>query len=110
MAEPRVQVKGQVARIYFYMHQRCDLPMSEGQKRLFSVWDKLFPVTEWELERDRRIKAIIGHSNPFVSPRTSSQDRPTNSANKCHNSDFASQPTHAIIPDSFLFYFGESLR
>lgn len=78
VAEPRDQVKGQVARIYLYMHQRYNLPMSDGQKRLFNAWNKQFPVTEWELERDRRIKAIVGHSNPFVSPQSSARDRPTN--------------------------------
>ena len=31
------------------------------------AWDKQHPVSAWEKERDRRIAAIMGHANPFVS-------------------------------------------
>ena len=31
------------------------------------AWDKQYPVSSWEKERDRRIAAIMGHSNPFVT-------------------------------------------
>lgn len=30
-------------------------------------WDKQHPVSAWEKERDRRIAAIMGYSNPFVT-------------------------------------------
>ena len=66
VAEPRDPVKGMLARIYFYMHDRYDLPMSEQQQRLLMAWDKQFPVSEWEKERDRRIATRMGHNNPFV--------------------------------------------
>lgn len=65
--EPRDAVKGQVARITFYMHDRYDLPMADAQQRLLTAWDRQFPVSEWERERDRRIAARMGHSNPFVT-------------------------------------------
>ena len=66
-AEPRDEVKGQVARIYFYMHDRYDMRMSNQQQRLFMSWHSQYPVTDWERERDRRIAAIMGYSNPFVT-------------------------------------------
>lgn len=66
VAEPRDEVKGFVARVYFYMHDRYDLSMSDQQQRLLMAWDKQYPVKEWELERDRRIARVTGHSNPFV--------------------------------------------
>ncbi|MNN02542.1 Endonuclease I [compost metagenome] len=31
------------------------------------AWDKQHPVSAWEKERDRRIAAIMGHANPFVT-------------------------------------------
>lgn len=65
--EPRDEVKGMIARVYFYMHDRYDLTMSDAQQRLFMAWHAQYPVTEWELERDRRIAQIMGHSNPFVT-------------------------------------------
>ncbi|PZN32402.1 MAG: deoxyribonuclease I [Proteobacteria bacterium] len=67
VAEPRDAVKGLFARVYFYMYDRYDLRMSDAQEQLLMAWDKQFPVTEWERERDRRIARIMGHSNPFVT-------------------------------------------
>ena len=66
VAEPRDEIKGFVARVYFYMHDRYDLSMSDRQERLLMAWDKQYPVKAWELERDRRIARVVGHSNPFV--------------------------------------------
>lgn len=67
VAEPRDSVKGKVARIYFYMHDYYDLPMSDSQQRLLMAWALQFPVSDWELERDQRISKVMGHSNHFVS-------------------------------------------
>lgn len=65
--EPRDEAKGMAARINFYMADRYDLAISEQQQRLFIAWDKKFPVTAWELKRDRRIAKAMGHSNEFVT-------------------------------------------
>lgn len=69
--EPRDEAKGMAARIMMYMHDRYNLSMSEQQQRLFMAWDKQFPVTAWERERDRRIAKIMGHSNGFVTGTSS---------------------------------------
>lgn len=66
-AEPRDEVKGLVARTTFYMFDRYKLKMSRQQQQLLMAWDKQFPATAWELERDKRITAVMGHSNPFVT-------------------------------------------
>ena len=67
MAEPRDQAKGQMARIYFYMHDRYGLSMSKQQQQLFSAWHRQYPVSPWELERDPRIPRVMGHNNLFVT-------------------------------------------
>jgi len=67
IAEPRDDVKGQIARIYFYMHQRYGLQLSAALQQRYMRWDAQFPVTAWELERDRRIARVMGHHNPFVT-------------------------------------------
>lgn len=67
VAEPADQVKGQIARIYFYMHDRYRMALSEEQQRTMMRWHAEFPVSAWELERDRRIGSVMGHNNPFVS-------------------------------------------
>lgn len=65
--EPRDAVKGDVARIYFYMADRYNLRLSDQQQRLFSAWDRLDPVDDWERTRDERIGQQMGHRNPFVT-------------------------------------------
>ncbi|MNN57191.1 Nuclease NucM precursor [compost metagenome] len=49
------------------MFDRYNLSMSRQQQQLLMAWDKQYPVSSWEKERDRRIAAIMGHSNPFVT-------------------------------------------
>jgi deoxyribonuclease-1 len=66
-AEPRDEVKGLVARTTFYMFDRYQLNMSRQQQQLLMAWDKQYPVTAWETERNKRIAAIMGHANPFVT-------------------------------------------
>jgi len=66
-AEPRDAVKGLVARTTFYMYDRYQLSMSRQQQQLLMAWNKQYPVSAWEQERDRRIAAVMGHHNPFVT-------------------------------------------
>lgn len=61
LVEPRDKIKGQIARIYFYMHDRYDLRMSRQQQQLLMSWDKQYPASKWEVMRDHRIAKIIGH-------------------------------------------------
>jgi deoxyribonuclease I len=67
LAEPADAVKGQIARIYFYMHDYYQLPLSEDEQRLYLRWHQQFPVSDWERERDRRIARLMGHNNPYVT-------------------------------------------
>lgn len=65
--EPRDEVKGMIARVYFYMHDRYDLNMANAQQQLMMAWHRQFPVLDWERERDSRIASRMGHNNPFVT-------------------------------------------
>jgi len=70
-AEPRNKVKGLVARTTFYMFDRYNLSMSRQQQQLLMAWDRQFPINSWESERNKRIAAIMGHENPFVTGQRS---------------------------------------
>jgi deoxyribonuclease-1 len=110
--EPRDEAKGMTARIHFYMHDRYNLSMSKQQQQLFMAWNKQFPVTKWERERDRRIAKVMGHSNPFVTGErtwtlghrnsgdglTKSNFRPT-SAQPNHSGQGRSQSTASLSND-----------
>ena len=67
VVEPRDEVKGEAARITFYMADRYSLRLSEQQQRVLIAWDRMYPVSAWERERDRRIAYSMGNHNPFVT-------------------------------------------
>lgn len=57
--EPMPAIRGDIARIYFYMNQTYQLPISDKQRRLFEAWDHADPVDAWEQQRNARIEALI---------------------------------------------------
>jgi deoxyribonuclease-1 len=64
--EPRPEVRGDIARIYFYMEWMYAVPISAGQRRLLLHWHQTDPVDDWERKRDELIEGHQGNSNPFV--------------------------------------------
>lgn len=58
-AEPMPSIRGDIARIYFYMQQTYGLPISNKQQRLFEAWDKGDPIDAWEQQRNARIDTIV---------------------------------------------------
>ena len=67
LAEPPVIVRGDIARVYLYMIEKHEAKVAPKKLGMFKAWDELDPVNEWECERDRRIAAVQGNNNKFVS-------------------------------------------
>lgn len=65
--QPPPNRRGDIARTYWYMHDTYGIQISRQQQQLFEAWDRMDPVDEWELERNRRIAAIQGNGNPYIS-------------------------------------------
>lgn len=65
-AEPPENVRGNIARTYFYMSSTYNIPLSKQQRQLFKAWDKSDPVDDWERERNKRIEKIQGNKNPYI--------------------------------------------
>ncbi|RRJ82656.1 endonuclease [Aestuariirhabdus litorea] len=65
--EPPEAVRGEIARISLYMHQKYGLSMSPAQRRLLEEWHRRYPVSDWERTRNQRVAARQGDSNPWVS-------------------------------------------
>jgi len=57
--EPAAHIRGDIARIYFYMRATYGIRLSKQQRRLFEIWDRQDPEDEWERERKRRIAKAI---------------------------------------------------
>ena len=66
--EPREAISGIIARTYIYMDK--EYPghgiLSDKNRKLFAAWDGLYPVTEWECERMRRIEAVQKNENTVL--------------------------------------------
>jgi len=65
-AEPPKDVKGNIARTYFYMSATYNFPIAKQQRQLFEAWNKSDPVDDWERERNKRIEKIQGNKNPYI--------------------------------------------
>jgi deoxyribonuclease-1 len=70
-AEPPPEVRGDIARTYFYMDAAYPNRgiISKKNRKLFAAWDKGDPVDAWECERQERIEVIQGNANGFVKSR-----------------------------------------
>ena len=66
ITEPRPEIRGDIARIYFYMNKRYGLSLSKKKRKLFDVWDRSDPVDDWEREKNRRVEKIQGVGNKFI--------------------------------------------
>lgn len=67
-AMPRQEIRGMIARTYFYMVERYALRLSKQDRQLYGAWDKAYPVRAWELTRNQRVACVMGHGNRFVDP------------------------------------------
>lgn len=68
-AEPRPEIRGDIARTYFYMDDAYPNRgiISKKNKKLFRAWAKEDPVNAWERERCNRIEKLQGNKNRFVN-------------------------------------------
>ena len=66
-AEPPNAVKGDVARVMFYMENTYGFRLSDQDRKLFTVWSNQDAPDAWEIERNQRIAAIQGQENRFIS-------------------------------------------
>ena len=67
--EPRPEIRGDIARIYFYMDWAYPGRgiVSKSRRRMLEAWDRSDPIDQWERTRNERIRKIQGNRNPFVS-------------------------------------------
>jgi deoxyribonuclease I len=66
IVEPSPHLRGMIARIYLYMRDTYHFPLSPAQTNLFLAWHKEYPVSEWERERNEKIRALQGNGNPYI--------------------------------------------
>ncbi len=65
--EPPETVQGDIARVMFYMADTYGFNLSRQDQQLYTAWSRQDPPDAWEVERNRRIQAIQGKDNKFVT-------------------------------------------
>lgn len=66
-AEPKPDVRGDIARVYFYMRDRYGINLSKQQKQLFIAWNKSDPIDDWEIKKNKMVLDIQGNGNPYIN-------------------------------------------
>ncbi|AFM11776.1 endonuclease I family protein [Turneriella parva] len=68
VTEPRPEIRGDIARVYFYMNAAYPGRGIIGNKaqKLFEAWDKADPVDAVECRRAAKIEHVQGNANEFV--------------------------------------------
>ncbi len=67
LAEPRAEIRGDIARIYFYMSDKYGFELEKSQQHLFLAWHQADPVDDRERQLQQRIAQQMGHPNYFVT-------------------------------------------
>jgi len=67
IAEPAPEIRGDVARVWFYMRNTHGVVFTPGEEEMFQEWSETDPVDEWEIERNRRVYCEQGTQNLYVS-------------------------------------------
>ncbi len=71
---PRASVRGDVARIMFYMYDRYNLRMSKQDYNLYKAWNNQDPVSKDEIRIHNLKHEKQGNPNPFVTGAKSVND------------------------------------
>ena len=64
--QPPAAVRGDIARIMFYMRDTYGFNLSHQDEQLYAAWNNADPPDAWEIERDQRISQIQGRGNRYV--------------------------------------------
>jgi deoxyribonuclease-1 len=65
-AMPPAYSRGAIARAYLYMSERYGLRLSKQDSRLYDIWNRQYPVDEWERWRNRSVACVQGNANRYV--------------------------------------------
>ena len=63
---PKEDIRGDIARIYFYMSEKYKIGLSADETAMFKTWNKNDPVSQWEKIKNQRVKKLQGNDNRFV--------------------------------------------
>ncbi|BAZ93758.1 endonuclease I [Thiohalobacter thiocyanaticus] len=66
LVEPRTEVRGDIARAIFYVHDAYDLPIPFEMKEMLVEWHRNDPPSTHEIWRNDTIARLQGTRNPYI--------------------------------------------
>ncbi|MCS5710533.1 endonuclease [Candidatus Berkiella aquae] len=67
VVEPRDEAKGLIARAHLYMADTYAFKLSDTQEKMYQRWNKKYPPSQWEVEWNKKVKAVQGNDNEYIS-------------------------------------------
>ena len=67
--QPRDEIRGMIARTYFYMRDTYNINLSDSENKLMTAWNEIYPPEKWECDRNRQIEQIQGNDNKFITEK-----------------------------------------
>ncbi len=67
LAEPKKSILGDIARTYFYMHDKYNMYIDPEHEKMFIKWNNQDPVNRWEKKKNLLVKNIQGDNNDYIS-------------------------------------------
>ena len=52
---PKKEIRGDIARIYFYMSKTYNIKLSKDEIKMFEKWDEQDPISSWERIKEKRV-------------------------------------------------------
>ena len=65
-AYPSSKSRGEIARAYLYMNKKYGIQLSKTQLKLYQSWNKMYPVSDWEKLRAKRISKLQKNKKSFI--------------------------------------------
>jgi len=59
-------IKGDIARIYFYMSDKYNVRLSKQERIMMQSWNNVDPVSQWEITKNKRVKKWQGNENLYI--------------------------------------------
>ncbi len=59
-------IRGDIARIYFYMSDKYNIRLSKQERNMMQAWSSLDQISQWEKIKNKRVEKIQGNGNKFI--------------------------------------------
>ena len=59
LAEPNPDIRGNIARIYFYFEKKYGMTLTNSERSILQAWHTEDPIDKWELEKSLKVREML---------------------------------------------------